>query len=166
MDTPLQIFEPIQRMSPMLIVCLPIVVGAMIFYYFNAKREVAYEDRNQRNMFSMLAVVAALVAFSAGAMDWIINRNVGPIELYVQKISYSSQIVEFSEVKGVYIRNDAAKQGRPTGRRNKEKLLLVIEEYNGKGHYFYDRNYDIKQMVSAISQQVKAYKNKEKEKGN
>ncbi|HHH50306.1 MAG TPA: hypothetical protein ENK52_04940 [Saprospiraceae bacterium] len=160
METPIQIFEPLDVFSPILMICLPVIIAALIFYYFNAKREVTYEERNQRNMLSMLAVVVILVAFSAGAMEWIMTRNVGAVELYADKIMYSGKTVDFEDIKGVYIRNDAPGQVMPSVRKAKEKLLLVIEEYNGKGHYFYDSNYDIKQMVSAISKQVKVYKEK------
>ncbi|MEL6925605.1 MAG: hypothetical protein AAFO94_16290, partial [Bacteroidota bacterium] len=152
-------FDPIHGFfTPTFMICLMTFVGAIAFVYFNNKREVAYKNRNMRNMFSMLMMFVALFAFGFGGFELFLNGKVTQVSLYEDGLNLPKGPVQFKAVRNIYIYN-ANKSAVSAGQKvSPGEKVLVVEQYNGRNHFLLEKDYDIQTMITPIRQQFDKWK--------
>lgn len=136
-----------------LLICLMVLVAAVAFAYFNQNRKVEYKDRNMKNLFTLLAMFVAVFALGFGGFEFFLNKDVSKVTLYENGLHLPKGEVNFSKVRNIYIYNanqSAVSAGQKGGKGDK---VLIVEQYNGKNHYLYEKDYDIQNIIKPIREQ-------------
>ncbi len=142
-------FEPLRSFfwSTTSLSVLVVLVGIALMVYLTKTKTI---DKNYRNIFSMLAFFAVMMAAGSAIFSWFFGERIGPVKIVDSGIESAYGLTSFEEIKNIVISIDKGKSTLvPQVGTDGDKQLLVLLN-SGNRLIFSKANYPIEQMVSPM----------------
>jgi len=156
METPLQSFEPyLYGVNTLTIVFLTLTLLFAIALFFQNKKKVPYYEKNRKRVFSMLLFFGLLIFGVTGILNLINTWKLKTVKFYNASIETPQGNIKYDDIQSAYIFMDKPllinQNGNQTS-NNKNKRMLIIEEYNRKTHVLSEENYPIENILELLNQ--------------
>lgn len=160
METPIHIFEPNTFKSSLttFIFVFLTILGLIIFYYIN-KKELSYQHKKRKGMYSMLLVTAMLLTSATAILNFWNSFQYKEVKIYSDHIELPSATVPFDDIRKTYIyvhRPPTIVSPPPDSLMNYDHSLF-IEEFDKKKpmHILPEENYPIFEIIDKLNVEMK-----------
>ena len=135
---------------------LPILLGLALMglAFYLHKKEVAYENRNIKNLGFLMSLFGIVLCFGVALFSFINLQRIQPVELHAKQLKIEGDYLPFTDIKRVYLHQDFQASHISAQLIRDTTYILVVEERAGKTHLLSEENYPIKEMVVAINEQM------------
>ncbi len=125
-----------------------LIAGALLFLLMT--KRILAESATYRQMFSMLAGVAIIVAFSVGLMAQLARQSPGVIRVDDRGIESNFGLLRYSNLKKVELQRQP-KGSRYLPRLRKDSIsVLVLERLSGPHYVLTENEYEVEKIMEAL----------------
>lgn len=160
METPIHIFEPNTFKSSMttLIFGLLTVSSLILLFYIN-KKDLSYQHKKRKGMYSMLVVIAMLLSFATTILNFWNSFQYDEVKIYNDYIELPTATVPFEDIRKAYIYVDRPQtivSPPPDSLMNYDHSLFIEEYDKTKAmHILHEENYPIFEIIDKLTVQMK-----------
>ena len=142
-------FEPLRSFfwSTTSLSVLVVLAGIGLMVFLTKAKTI---DKNYRNIFSMLAFFAVMMAAGSAIFSWLFGERIGPVKIVESGIESPYGTTSFEEIKNIVIsiNKDKSTLVPQVGTDGDKQLLVMLN--SGKRLIFSKNNYPIQQMVTPM----------------
>ncbi|HFB99718.1 MAG TPA: hypothetical protein ENJ53_02825 [Phaeodactylibacter sp.] len=152
MEAPIYIFEPDTFKSTLItVVFAGLSVAVIAFLYFYNKKEMSYEARKRKGLYSILLGIVLLLTTSTAVLNWWNSFTFKPVKIYSNAIEMPDGVVLFENITQAYIYTDRPPMlTSPPDSLMNYKRLLVIDELPKASHVVAEENYPILDILEKL----------------
>lgn len=104
MGDPIQVFEPYTFKTHLLSgILILISIGIIGFLFYYNKKELSYEAKKRKGMYSMLLYTALLLTTVTAILNIWNSMRLKPVKLYVDAIELPHTKIPFEDIRKTYI---------------------------------------------------------------
>ena len=151
MEDLIAVFEPERSGNNQLaIICLLLAVLALAYLIYNQRRVTKPENRNLKQLMSLLAAFVILIALGTAVFSYLAGQKFVPVKVFSKHIETSYGKSDLEDIQQLYIHNDQ-KLSPVSGKLEGDSTrLLMIVELKGKTHVLSEENYDIDSLMRVL----------------
>ena len=158
MEAPIYIFEPNTFKSTMITVIFAgISVAVVIFLYFYNKKEMSYEAKKRKGLYSILLGIVFLLTTATAVLNWWNSFTFKPVKIYANAIEMPNGLVLFKNITQAYIfidRPTTITTPPPDSLMN-YKRLFIIDELPKASYVIAEENYPIEEILEKLEKTMK-----------